>query len=611
MSLTKVSYSMIKGASVNVLDYGAVGDGIADDSSAIQSALAATPSGGVLSFPAGVYIVDYEFILTQPITLRGPGTIKLKDNSALFNDYTNPYGRSIIVIRSSDVTIDGVTFDGNSPNNYWIDGGVKYYNVSTGGNVRSVDIIFGGFYGAGIPAPSDIQNISIRGCTFYDAPWGSFVSLMQGNVYPDLGSNKYIRNLSFTGNFFQNGQGLQIAVSHVKGCIVTGNTFSNAYFAAFQYYYDNSHCLVTGNTFYFNRNDIDWTLVNPDNQVDGFGIPTYYGQVRMGKFDTIPNYDCHFDGNTLRGAPILWVDGMNYSSSNNNVSFESESVGILIIPGGYNNSVCGNKISLSDQPGLVLDDLTVAGATFNVSNNEVEDCCTKILASTYSSRDMNSQVSIWDTPYQFNNNIIKRSVSTVKYAVAYNTVSDVNNIYSSLNNYCIGAGTVADAIVSDGGFPETVVLTLPNANSPPDFSAYLNTELSNVTGNNTLFYVPLGSITYNVRAAYNPVNGYFTCPIPGRYAFKTSIYIKNLSTATSVFIGITKNFSSIGTTQSTSYYTLNPAIGGAMNASAEFNVELAIGDTIRVFVQVNGVGADTVDIGDTFQSSVFMGSLLQ
>lgn len=39
MSLTKATYSMILGAPANVLDYGAVGDGVANDTAAIQAAL--------------------------------------------------------------------------------------------------------------------------------------------------------------------------------------------------------------------------------------------------------------------------------------------------------------------------------------------------------------------------------------------------------------------------------------------------------------------------------------------------------------------------------------------------------------------------------------------
>ena len=51
MALTKVNNRMIDGATVNVLDFGAVGDGVTDDSAAIQAAFAAVSSGGVVEFP--------------------------------------------------------------------------------------------------------------------------------------------------------------------------------------------------------------------------------------------------------------------------------------------------------------------------------------------------------------------------------------------------------------------------------------------------------------------------------------------------------------------------------------------------------------------------------
>lgn len=57
MSLTKVTYSMIDGAVVNVLDYGAIGDGFADDTSAITAAVSAASSGSTVYFPTGTYKV--------------------------------------------------------------------------------------------------------------------------------------------------------------------------------------------------------------------------------------------------------------------------------------------------------------------------------------------------------------------------------------------------------------------------------------------------------------------------------------------------------------------------------------------------------------------------
>ena len=59
MALTKVTYSMIEGASLNVLDYGADPTGVADSTSAIQAAINAVPStGGAVLVPAGLYLVN-------------------------------------------------------------------------------------------------------------------------------------------------------------------------------------------------------------------------------------------------------------------------------------------------------------------------------------------------------------------------------------------------------------------------------------------------------------------------------------------------------------------------------------------------------------------------
>lgn len=78
MSLTKVSYSMIDGAVVNVRDYGAIGDGVADDTAAIQAAINATNNLGTVFFPKGTYkITDTLDIIYndvwQAVNLLGAG----------------------------------------------------------------------------------------------------------------------------------------------------------------------------------------------------------------------------------------------------------------------------------------------------------------------------------------------------------------------------------------------------------------------------------------------------------------------------------------------------------------------------------------------------------
>lgn len=55
MALTKAHHRMIDGISINVKDYGAVGDGVTSDTAAIQAAIDDCPEGGSVFFPSGTY----------------------------------------------------------------------------------------------------------------------------------------------------------------------------------------------------------------------------------------------------------------------------------------------------------------------------------------------------------------------------------------------------------------------------------------------------------------------------------------------------------------------------------------------------------------------------
>lgn len=81
MSLTKVSFSMITGAAINVLDYGAVGNGTTDDTAAIQAALdAALDQQKSLYLPRttlgaqGLYRITAPLIVSRGINIFGDGT---------------------------------------------------------------------------------------------------------------------------------------------------------------------------------------------------------------------------------------------------------------------------------------------------------------------------------------------------------------------------------------------------------------------------------------------------------------------------------------------------------------------------------------------------------
>jgi hypothetical protein len=93
MALTKVTYSMIEGQYVNVLDYGAYNDGTnaTDTTTAIQAAITAS-AGRPVYFPAGTYAVNSTLTYTPPsytaafgpaLKMLGDGPLKtIFDNQA-------------------------------------------------------------------------------------------------------------------------------------------------------------------------------------------------------------------------------------------------------------------------------------------------------------------------------------------------------------------------------------------------------------------------------------------------------------------------------------------------------------------------------------------------
>ena len=120
MSLTKVSYSMIRGAPANLLDFGAVGDGVTDCATAISGAL---QSGAQFVYvPPGTYAMasNISVTLTTSVTFFGHGTIIYTGSSG----NTNP----LIAIETGNntFTIDGLTFDGDDK----IAAGIRIYNTA-------------------------------------------------------------------------------------------------------------------------------------------------------------------------------------------------------------------------------------------------------------------------------------------------------------------------------------------------------------------------------------------------------------------------------------------------------------------------------------------------
>lgn len=158
---------------LNVMDFGALGDGKKNDATAIQHAInEAAKSGKVLRVPAGKYYIPANASLTIPsgVTIEGSG----KENAVIFTDslYT-PDQPSLIHIGGEDITIKALGFSGGRPvaadqKSKLTAGRYTLVNISfdtrASERVLIEDCGFSDAHGRGIIFRG--RNITIRGCDF-------------------------------------------------------------------------------------------------------------------------------------------------------------------------------------------------------------------------------------------------------------------------------------------------------------------------------------------------------------------------------------------------------------------------------------------------------------
>lgn len=153
MALTKATYYLIEGASINVLDYGAVGDATTDDTAAIQAAInAGVSENKAVYFPNGNYLISATLDLPNNITLIGETQRKI-------NDGANTYG--VIIKTASNITmmqttavlpdftygirIENISFWGNNTNgSALVIGEDIATHLSFGITLRNIDIQYVG-----------------------------------------------------------------------------------------------------------------------------------------------------------------------------------------------------------------------------------------------------------------------------------------------------------------------------------------------------------------------------------------------------------------------------------------------------------------------------------
>jgi hypothetical protein len=295
MSLTKVSNSMISGARFNVVDYGAVGDGVTDNTAAIQAAMTAANSGTLL-FPDGVFNISG--VLNVPIGLKIQGTYRLGQDG----NVVGTKGGTKINQTGTGTTILATigTVFGNATGNY----GLTVGNA-TGMAVGSVITIAGaGFAGNTLYSKiAAITGITITLNSPWSIPVTSAVVTVQTGVnifelhntgYDNLSNNLDILGNSFDGLWLNGGYDQISAKNGGVWCTLNNITFSSP----------------SRSALYFAGFVQQWFAQNLEMNAGPYGI--LYG----GAGSSLPNnlfdknrfYNIYFNGQNINGLNIILQD---------------------------------------------------------------------------------------------------------------------------------------------------------------------------------------------------------------------------------------------------------------------------------------------------------------
>jgi parallel beta-helix repeat protein len=330
-----------------VTAYGATGDGVTDDLSAIQSAIDAVEAagGGEVLFPVGDYYIDGHMVIdSDRVTLRGTG-----GGSRILAD--DDAGKFALKISSADVTVKDLTFVGNTTL-------ALTQSIAAAAN-ECISLLSGAV------------NTEITGCRFtgVDATHGFNVQIRgaSGCTGPRITNNYFDRVVGTTSGY---GYGIQLA--NVVGAIVSHNEMIQTATTGRHHIYFSDLCtdciasdnrLVGGTSamisLYCDESSPLERCNVTNNVLDGLGSGGGSGGA-IEAVDEILN--CSISGNIIEdvdtyGIKLEGDGGGNDSCSDNTVIGNTikncDSHGIFISGASY-TAVIGNKVYESAGDAIAL-----------------------------------------------------------------------------------------------------------------------------------------------------------------------------------------------------------------------------------------------------------------
>lgn len=517
---------------VSVLEFGAVGDGVADDTAAIQAALNYALSqggGGVMLVPGRTFKVSSKINVPSNCGLVGDGTPTIYATAAGFNN------TSLAVIYTSNsavLDLSGETSGAFTPNENPFVLGVKIESQIVQG--RMVDAI----------VCRNAVNAQVQRCEIFGFPVGCGIraaSLIGANF-----SDNYIHDfLDNTTAWTGTPQSTAIEIDNDRinsinstGVRITNNEINKIEFgpsAISTYGYQTDGINITGTQTF------DYVINSNRINLVGEGIDTF-GE---------------------RGAIVG-------NAINNTYNF-----GIKLIHGSSLNTVQSNVIRNTGIAGIVVSGSNIAGV-----GDATKNC---IIGNIIENVDY---LGVWVTAAGTAG--IKIDNSTPSYTSRVTNNLFVGNCLDGSGKVGILTGTDPDknAFVNNRITSQPSVSWVAGPETTPIYDAIRTAFRAGLSVTqsipaSTITKVQFNSEAFDVRSEYDNATNYrWTCQIPGIYSVKAQVRYTSISAGVAVQIYLRKNNSDFANIQQS-------ASGVDQTVFADSNVQCAIGDYVEVFFRHN------------------------
>jgi len=274
---------MIAGAPVNVLDFGAKGDGVTDDTAAIAAAYSASTQ---LVFPAGTYVVSsLPNWATKGTRITGVGVATIKYTGASICVYIDAGATTGTV---SDITIENLTISGNTKATYGV-----YLRGVTHSIFRNIRVI--NFKLAALYCEFLVSNTFDNFVCSGNEP-GITVTTATGMYFNKRGAGEQSSNCTIINPIIEGVSGVGIyGIELVASTIIGGTSEGNGSSGA------------GGGGIYLGANSFGNTVIGLDLESNGkAGDATTFHVKNYGLRNQFIN--CFCDATI---SPLFWVAGGN------------------------------------------------------------------------------------------------------------------------------------------------------------------------------------------------------------------------------------------------------------------------------------------------------------